>query len=138
LVDSVRKKTEFLKHLISILSLSGVDVVWGRAEDAAVALREKFDISLSRAVAPLNILVEYSFPFLKVGGSMISLKGAEIQKEIDSCAEALKTLGGEIVSEVKVNIPGTDIVRSIVVIDKTRKTPEGFPRRAGMAKKRPL
>ena len=138
LIDSVRKKTEFLHHLASLLSLHSVDVVWGRAEDLAKEMRERFDASFSRAVAPLNVLAEYSLPFLKVHGIMVALKGKEIEKELESCEHALATLGGEIKDVVKVRLPGTDIARNIVLVEKTSVTPEKFPRRAGMAEKKPL
>ena len=138
LVESVGKKVEFLNHIIKTLGLSDSLVVWGRAEDVVKENRERFDIAISRAVAPLNVLCELCLPFVKIGGVMIALKSENVKEEIYSSENALKQLGGRLKEVHKVQLPTTDIIRSIVVIDKISATPESFPRRAGMAKKKPL
>jgi 16S rRNA (guanine527-N7)-methyltransferase len=138
LIDSVGKKIEFLKHLVSVLGLQGVEVIWGRVEDVVRQHRECFDLSVSRAVAPLNVLLEYSLPSLKIGGVMLALKGEDVGEEVASSKNALKLLGGRLKKVFKVVLPTTEVFRSIVIVEKISKTPEKFPRRAGMPKKRPL
>jgi 16S rRNA (guanine527-N7)-methyltransferase len=138
LVESVGKKVEFLNHIIKALGLSDSLAVWGRAEDVAKESRETFDIAISRAVAPLNVLCELCLPFVRLGGVMIALKSEDVKDELGACENAIKVLGGRLKEVCKVQLPTTDIIRSIVVIDKISATPESFPRRAGMAKKRPL
>lgn len=138
LLESTGKKVDFLKHVINKLFLSHTVAIWGRVEEAAVDLREKFDVSISRAVAPLNVLCEYCLPLTKAGGSMIALKSENIEGEIGEAQNAIKILGGKLKEVHKVKLPTTDIVRSIVIIEKISKTPEKYPRRAGTAKRKPL
>jgi 16S rRNA (guanine527-N7)-methyltransferase len=138
LVDSVKKKVDFLDHMINKLHLRGAGALWGRVEDAARNRRERFDVSVSRALAPLNVLIEYSLPFVKVGGLAVALKGEDVSEELADCQNALKEMGGRLKEVIKVKLPTTDIIRSIVVIEKISQTPDKFPRRAGIPKKRPL
>ena len=138
LLDSVGKKVEFLKHVIAELKLNKTSALWGRAEDLAAAMRGKFDIAISRAVAPLNILCEYCLPFVKVGGFMIALKSDKIDKELEEAKSAIKILGGSLKEVERIKLPTTDIVREIVIIEKIVKTPAAYPRKAGTAKKKPL
>ena len=138
LLEAVQKKTEFLKHIVSALSLADVEIIWGRAEDVAKKKREKFDLAVSRAVAKLNVLSEYCLPLVKVGGHFIAYKEEKIEEEAEKSITAIKTLGGKIKDIKKVKLHGSEIVRSLVIIDKISSTPEKFPRRAGMAKKKPL
>ena len=138
LIDSVKKKVDFQNHIITLLKLKDTKAVWGRAEDLAKDLRESFDIAASRAVAKLRELLEYSLPFVKVGGLFVAMKEEKIEDEVDGSANALKTLGGRIKEIKKIALPETNIVRSLVIIEKIEKTPTKYPRRAGMAGKRPL
>ncbi|MGB9612888.1 MAG: 16S rRNA (guanine(527)-N(7))-methyltransferase RsmG [Candidatus Margulisiibacteriota bacterium] len=132
LLEATKKKVEFLKHLVSTLALQKVEVVWTRAEDYAKEKREAFDIALSRAVARLNILSEYCLPLVKVGGIFVAYKEEKVEDEIKEAETAIEILGGKL-KEVK-RFP----LRSLVIIDKIKPTPAKYPRRAGMAKKRPL
>lgn len=132
LLEATKKKVEFLKHIISILSLENVEIIWGRAEEATREKRERFDLAVSRAVAKLNILSEYCLPFVKLGGLFVAYKEEEIEAEVEEAKKAIAILGGQI-REIK-KFP----LRSLVIIDKIRETPPKYPRRAGMAKKRPL
>ncbi len=132
LLEATKKKVEFLKHIISILSLENVEIIWGRAEEATREKRERFDLAVSRAVAKLNILSEYCLPFVKLGGLFVAYKEEEIEAEVEEAKKAIAILGGQI-REIKKFPP-----RSLVIIDKIRETPPKYPRRAGMAKKRPL
>lgn len=145
LVDSVEKKTGFLEYIVASLNLDLVDVLCGRAEDLAhhpnehgKQMREKFDMALSRAVAPLNVLAEYCLPFVKVGGAMIALKGENVQEEAEKARNAIKLLGGKLAELAKVKLPSTDIIRTIVIIEKIERTPAKYPRRPGIPKKTPL
>jgi len=132
LIDSVAKKIDFVKHVINILGLNDARAIWGRAEDIAKDHREQFDLAVSRAVAELNTLCEYCLPFVKVGGSFIAQKGPDIEEEIMSAEVAMKSLGGNLKEKVKV--PSG----YLVVIEKIKRTPKQFPRRAGIPAKRPL
>ena len=84
LLDSTKKKINFLNMVIEKLALNDIEAIHGRAEELArdKDYREKFDIAISRAVASLNTLCEYCLPFVKVGGYFISMKGSDIEEEL--------------------------------------------------------
>lgn len=140
LLDSLNKRMIFLGQVVKSLDLENVSLIHGRAEDFGVneEYREKYDLSISRAVAPLNILSEYCIPFVKVGGCFISMKSGDVEKEIEDSEKALEILGGRIRETIKYQLPGTDISRSIIIIEKYRETPEKYPRKAGKPTKKPL
>lgn len=100
--------------------------------------REKFDIATSRAVAPLNILVEYLLPLVKIGGKCICMKGSNIEEEIENSKNAISILGGKIEIIEEFCLPGTDMVRNIIVITKINNTPAKYPRKAGTPSKEPI
>lgn len=139
LLDSLNKRIKFLNNIIQKLELNNVIAIHGRAEDIAKLeeYREKFDIVTSRAVAPFNILLEYMLPFNKVNGKSISMKGSNIE-EIENSSKALNELGGKIESIEKINLPNTEVQRNIIIIEKIKKTPNKYPRKAGVPKKEPL
>jgi len=132
LLEATRKKIEFLKHLVSILDLKDVEIIWGRAEEVAKEKREVFDVAVSRAVAKLNVLCEYCLPFVKIGGMFVAYKEEKVEEEVKAAEKAIQILGGKL-KEIK-KFP----LRSLVIIEKVSKTPPKYPRRAGMAKKKPL
>ena len=136
LVDSVKKKTEFLKHIADILQLRDVEVIWGRAEDIAKEKRETFDVATCRALADLRIAAELCLPFVKVGGVFIAMKAESVEEEIKNAQNAFSILGGSIEKTVGVNIGGMN--RNLIVVKKATQSPEKYPRRAGMPEKRPL
>ncbi len=138
LVEATKKKVKFLEHLVKKLDLKDVEVVWGRAEEIVKDKRESFDIAVSRAVAKLNVLCEFCLPFVKIGGLFAAYKEAKVEEEVEEARNAIEILGGKLKEIRKIKLPNSDIVRSLVIIDKVSKTPEKYPRRAGMAKKRPL
>ncbi len=141
LLDSVKKKILFLKHIISVLNIKGAEAVWERSEDYAKEHREEFDVVLARALAPLNIALELCLPLLKVGGTFLAMKGNKAFEEIDKSKNALKELGGEIEKIVQTSISCPkegQIIRNIVVVKKISSTPKNFPRKSGFAKKHPL
>lgn len=139
LLDSLNKRINFLNNVIQKLELSNVKAIHGRAEDLAkiVQHREKYDIVISRAVAPFNVLLEYMLPFNKVNSYTIAMKGSNIE-EVDISNNALKKLGGKIEKIEKINLPNTDIKRNIIIVRKIEETTKKFPRKAGIPKKEPL
>jgi 16S rRNA (guanine527-N7)-methyltransferase len=138
LVEATCKKVEFLRHIVNKLGLKNVEIVWGRAEEIAKEKREQYDIAISRAVAKLNVLSELCLPFVKVGGIFIAYKEEKVEDEVKASENAIKLLGGKLKEIKKVTLPNSDIIRSLVIIEKISPTPEKYPRRPGMAKKRPL
>lgn len=138
LVEATGKKIEFLKHIISLLGLTDVRIIHGRAEDIASTEREKYDLAVARAVAKLPVLAEYCLPFVKIGGQFIAYKEDKVEQEVKRSQKAFEILGGRLLDIKKVKLSRFDIVRSLVYIDKVLPTPEKYPRRPGLAKKKPL
>jgi len=140
LLDSLRKRIDFLEFVAKELKLEDVEFIHGRAEDFGqnLSYREQFDICVSRAVAPLNVLSEYCLPFVKVGGYFAAYKSENISQEIIDSESALKELGGKIKEIKEICLPGTDIVRKIVIIEKSEQTNSKYPRKAGKPNKNPL
>ena len=140
LVESVGKKAEFLKHLVTTLGLSGVEVYTGRAESLAhqPELREAFDLVVTRALAGLSVLAEYTLPFCGAGGAMVALKHGGIDAELAGAANALEVLGGRMRKVTPVEVTGLTDNRILVAVDKIGSTPDRFPRRPGIPAKRPL
>lgn len=137
LLDSLQKRLTFLEALTKAVGVSA-ELVHSRAEDAAklAAFRETFDIAVSRAVAPLNVLLEYCLPFVKVGGVFIALKGNKAQLEIGNAENALKFLSGEIFKVEKFNLKGEE--RNIVVVKKVSALDSSYPRCSAKIKRNPL
>lgn len=140
LLDSLNKRINFLNEVIDNLKLENIKAIHGRVEDVArnKAYRECFDVAVSRAVAPLNILLEYMIPLIKVGGKCVCMKGSNAEEEINQSANALKRLNAEIETVESFMLPGTDMKRNIIVVKKLAKTDEVFPRKAGTPSKKPL
>jgi 16S rRNA (guanine527-N7)-methyltransferase len=141
LVESVQKKAAFLQHLADRLGLDGVEVVAGRAETLAhdERYRERFDIAICRAVAGLATLAELSLPFCAVGGRFIAMKKGDIGGEVASSEKAVEILGGGLAGVGPVDMDEFEGERrSLVVVDKLEPTPDKYPRRPGIPRKRPL
>ncbi len=140
LLDSLNKRVNFLNEVISTLSLSNVKAYAGRAEDYGKdsSYREQFDLCVTRAVAETNLLSEYTLPFVRIGGKCIAYKSVQLNDEIENGKNAISILGGEIDRIVKIDIPGTEYNRNLLLIDKKNETPAKYPRRAGVPKKKPL
>ena len=140
LLDSLNKRLNFLNEVIKRLNLTGIETVHSRAEDGGrnKNYREKFDISVSRAVANLSPLVEYNLPFVKVGGYFIAYKSMDIDEEVENAKNAVKLLSGRIDLVYKFRLPGSDIDRSLIFIKKIKNSPSKYPRKAGLPAKEPL
>ncbi len=140
LVESVGKKTAFLEHLVATLGLEEVSVHTGRAEDLAreEGLRDAFDLVVVRALAKLPLLLEFSLPFCKTGGRLVALKHGGDWSEQGSAANALKELGGHIERVSTVLLEGLTDNRIVISVEKTKPTPERYPRGVGIPGKRPL
>lgn len=140
LLDSLNKRIKFLNEVISRLQLKNIETIHGRAEDYGKDKkhREKYDIVIARAVAPLNILLEYLMPFAKVKGKCLCMKGSNATEEILNSKNAIKILGGEIIETEEFYIPSTNIKRKIIQINKIKETNSKYPRKAGTPSKEPL
>lgn len=140
LLDSLNKRITFLKEVVDSLKLDKIEAIHGRAEELGRTeeYREKYDICISRAVASLNTLSEYCLPFVKKGGYFISMKGPEVEEEVQISRKAIDKLGGKIVRVEKIEIPCSDIYHSLIIIKKINETSTKYPRGAGKPKKKPL
>lgn len=136
-LESTGKKTEFIKRAIEKIGLSNVSIINGRAEEAGIknVYREYFDVALARAVAGLPTLLEYTLPFVRVGGIFIAQKSTG--EQIESSEQALKELGGSIIKIIPVTIPNLS-ARQLILIQKTTETPKRYPRPTGIPLKNPL
>jgi 16S rRNA (guanine527-N7)-methyltransferase len=140
LVESVGKKAEFCRHVVNILDLKRVEVVQDRAESLGQnpSYREQYDWAVARAVAILPVLAEYLLPLVRVGGSMLAMKGESGPVEAHTAERALRVLGGHLRQLLPVALPGVAEERYLVVIDKVAATPKGYPRNVGVPARRPL
>jgi len=140
LLDSTAKKATFLHHVTQRLELSNVEIVIGRAEEIAhlPLYRQQFDLVVSRAVALLSVLVELALPFCRIGGEFVAQKKGEIRQEIIKANKAIDTLGGKLSQVRKIELEELSGERYLVIIDKICATPEKYPRRLGVPKRRPI
>lgn len=139
LLDSLNKRVLFLSELMNKLGLKA-EIVHGRAEDYGnkKGFRESFDISLSRAVAPMNVLVEYTLPFVKVGGYALCQKGPTIFDELGKAQRAIEILGGKEEEILSTQVYNKELDHYIVKIRKVGLCPGKYPRKAGIVEKNPL
>ncbi|MGL4425594.1 MAG: 16S rRNA (guanine(527)-N(7))-methyltransferase RsmG [Cetobacterium sp.] len=138
LMDSVGKKTIFLENVKELLNLENVTVVNSRAEDYITSEnRETFDIGLCRGVSKLNVILEYMIPFIKVDGHFLAQKMVGTEEE-DEATNALDILGAKIITIHKYHLPNYGDERLVVEILKNKSTDKKYPRRAGVALKKPL
>ena len=139
LLDGLRKRLDWLDE-ISLTLNAGARTVHGRAEDFGqdAAYREQFDLVTARAVADLRILSELCLPFLKVGGQFLAMKAEDCQAEVDQAARCITLLGGRLLPMYTYTVPGTDLVRRVVRVEKVSPTPAKYPRRFAKIQKAPL
>lgn len=140
LLDSLNKRIKFLNEVIQQLELENIVSIHGRAEDYAKQkeYREQYDLCVSRAVANLSTLSEYCLPYVKVNGLFVSYKSGDIEEELNNSKNAVRILGGEIKDVIKFQLPGTNIGRSFVKIEKIKQISKKYPRKAGLPTKKPL
>lgn len=140
LLDSLKKRVNFLDEVIKNLSLTDIEAIHGRAEDFAKEdkLREQYDISVSRAVANLSTLSELCLPYVNVNGKFIAYKSEKADIELIEAQNAIQILGGGNIEKIPFLLPGTEFERNIIVIDKIINTPSKYPRKSGKPEKSPL
>ncbi len=132
LLDSTRKRLDFLEVVVEELGLEGAATVHGRAEaiGRAPEHRERYGAVFARAVARMETLVEWLLPLARVGGTVVALKSRDVEAELGEAAVRIRELGGDPARVQHVAVPGTEIERSIVTIAKRRPTPPRYPRPA--------
>jgi len=137
LIESDQAKAAFLVHACATLGLEDVEVVARRAEDAGrdPRMREKFDVAVARALAPLPVLVELCLPLVRVGGRLLAQKTRG--EDPAGAAHAIELLGGKI-SSVLAAPSAARAAGTVVVIDKARPSSVQYPRRPGVPARKPL
>ena len=140
LVDSSGKKLKVIEEFCKKMEMPNVRTLHARAEDLGrdKALREAFDLCISRAVANLSTLSEYCLPFVRIGGVFMAFKGPDGEREIAEAREAIKILGGGAISSNAVKSQVLEYDHVLISIAKKKKTPELYPRRAGTPAREPL
>jgi 16S rRNA (guanine527-N7)-methyltransferase len=142
LLESSEKKVRFLEYASLKLNLGNVEILHGRAEDVGrkPQYRENFDLATARALAPLPVILEYCAPLVGTGGAILAMKGRLPEEELTQGIEASRQLGVELRKVLKVDyiaqLPQKE--RRLVIFNKLYETSDRFPRRVGLAKKRPL
>ena len=135
LLDSLGKRMKWLESCLPTLGIEA-ECVTARAEEAVATRRESYDFATSRAVARLNILLELTAPYVKVGGAVLAMKGAAAKEELAECTNAMKKLGLKLESVKEYPIDGTN--HAVIVLRKVAPTPKQFPRRFAKIKQAPL
>ncbi len=136
-VDSTKKKIDFVSYIAESLKLKNLIPLCVRAED--IEEKEEFDIAVSRAMAELREILEYAMPYVKTGGYFIAYKSVKAGEEIEKAQNALKILNAQIIDKIEYTLPlEEENKRVLVVIKKTAKTADIYPRKNGIIKKKPL
>ncbi|OPX04191.1 16S rRNA (guanine(527)-N(7))-methyltransferase RsmG [Geobacillus sp. LEMMY01] len=140
IVDSLQKRIRFLEHLTAELGLADVALYHERAETFArqKGMRESFDIVTARAVARMPVLAELCLPLVKMGGTFIAMKAASAPEELKEGNKAISVLGGEVTATETFTLPFDEGERTIIFIQKMRKTPNQYPRKPGTPNKQPI
>ncbi len=138
-IEAQNKRYEFVKFACTNLNICNIAINRYRAEEAAhrALFREQFYFATARAVAPLNVLVEYCLPMVKMGGYFLAMKGANYQEELDNAKNAIFQLGGRYEETQEYTLPGGE-TRSIVIIKKVVPCRRNLPRRTAAIKKNPF
>ena len=135
LLDSLGKRMKWLEQVLPELGIEATCIT-GRAEEEVAKRRERFDVATSRAVARLNVLLELTAPYVKIGGFVIALKGSAAKEELAEAKNAIKKLGLQLEAVREFDIDGA--MHSVIVLKKTAPTPPQFPRRFAKIKQSPL
>ena len=136
LLDSLAKRMNWLETVLPELGVANARCITARAEEAVTNYREKFDFATSRAVARLNILLELTAPYVRVGGAVLALKGAAAREELAEAKGAIAKLGLKLEEVKEYPIDGTN--HAVIVLRKVSPTPKQYPRRFAAIKKAPL
>lgn len=131
LMDALQKRVRFLREVTAAMGLTNTRCIHARAEEAArqAEHRERYDIAVSRAVARMPVLLAYTLPLVRVGGTLLALKGRAYAEEAAEGAATANILGGGRIHARPVHLPGLDDVRAILAVHKERPTPNAYPRR---------
>ena len=135
LLDSLGKRMAWLQQILPQLGVEA-ECVTARAEEFAAQRRETYDFATSRAVARLNILLELTAPFVKVGGAVLAMKGAAARDELAEAKNAISKLGLKL--EAVADFPMDGTAHSVIVLRKVKPTPAQYPRRYAKIKQSPL
>ena len=135
LLDSLGKRMKWLEAVLPTLGVSA-ECVTARAEEAVETRRESYDFATSRAVARLNILLELTAPYVKVGGKVLAMKGTAAEEELSECENAIRQLGLKLETVKQFPIDGT--AHTVIVLKKVKPTPPKYPRRFAKIKQNPL
>lgn len=138
MVDSLNKRIGFLNDVIEKLNIECANAIHLRAEDFAKNNREKYDVAVARAVAPLNTLVEYLLPFVKVGGVCIIYKSSKLTEELENSQKAIEILGAKVEKIEKYYIEEKELEREILILKKIKNTPPKYPRDKNKPKLNPI
>ena len=136
LLDSLAKRVHWLETILPELGITNARCITARAEEAVATHREKFDYATSRAVARLNILLELTAPYVRVGGAVLALKGAAAREELEEAKRAISKLGLKL-EEVR-EFPVDGAMHAVIILRKVRPTPAQYPRRYAKIKQSPL
>ena len=136
LLDSLAKRMNWLEVAVPALGVKNAEFVTARAEEAVVTRRESYDFATSRAVARLNILLELTAPYVKVGGAVLAMKGAAAKEELEEAKSAISKLGLKLESVREFPVDGT--AHAVIVLRKVSPTPAKYPRRFAKIKQNPL
>lgn len=139
LLESQRKKANFIQYALEQMKLTDVIIINDRAENAAKKrdFREKYDIAVARAVSSLNVLLELCLPFVRIGGTFVAMKGEDPKQEISEAKNSIRVLKGKIEEIIDYSLDNEN-KRTLVLIKKIGKTPADYPRRPGIPAKKPL
>ena len=140
LLDALGKRVDWLGRTAGRLGLEGVEAVHARAEEQArvKGFRDGFDVATARAVAELRVLCELCLPYVRPGGRFLAMKAADCGDEVAQAGRAASVLGGRLLPAFRYHIPGTDVDRRVVPVEKLSPTPKGYPRRWAKVQKAPL
>lgn len=140
LVDSLNKRINFLNIVKESIELDNVNTVHGRAEEVGQneKYREKFDYAVSRAVASINVLLEYMLPLVKVGGYCLCMKGPKVIDEMQGIENVAEKIGGKYIKLEELEIPGEESRKNVIIVEKVENTNKKYPRKPGMPAKQPL
>ena len=140
LLEATGKKAKFLQQAVDTLGLRNVNVLNERAEIVGQSPkhRQHYDAAVNRAVGRMTEVLEYCMPLLRVGGQMLTMKGKQVEDELDAAGDALTLLGAGEINIFDAYPEGFDLELVVVVITKAHPTPDDYPRRPGLPRHEPL